>query len=98
MRKKNFDFELQKELNLTMENEREIYDQEGWLAKNYSKKLKKGKFDFAKAQKGVNNLIVTPRARKYQNEFGMKVPNDVRTAVAKARLRDMMRRIREGEI
>jgi len=97
-RKKNFDFELQKELNLTMENEKEIYDQEGWLAKNYAKKWKKGKFNFAQAQKGVNNLIVTPRARKYQNEFGMKVPNEVRSAVAKARLREIMRRVKEGEI
>ena len=97
MKNKNFDFNLATELNLTMENEKNVYDQEGFLGKNYAKKWKKNKFDFAKAQKGVNNLIVTPFARKYQNEWGVKVPNEVRSAVAKARMRAIMRRIREGE-
>ena len=96
MGKKNFDFELQKELNLVMENEREIYDQEGWLTKNYGKKWKIVKFNFTKAQKGVNKLIVTPFARKYQKEWGIKVPADVRVAVAKARMREIMRRVKEG--
>ena len=49
------------------------------------------------AKKGVKNLLVTPRARKYQNEWGVKVGNKERDAVSKARLRAIMRRIREGE-
>jgi hypothetical protein len=97
MKSKNFDFEAQKELNLTMENEGDIYAKEGMLAKNYARKWKKGQFDFAKAHKGVKNLIVTPFARDYQNKWGTKVPDDVRDAVAKSRVRAIMRRIKEGE-
>lgn len=99
MKKKDIDFELVKELNLTMENEREIYEQENWLAKNYSKKIKKSKFEFPKAQQGVKNLIVTPFVRDYQKKWlgGAKVPSEVRDAVAKARLRAIMMRIREGD-
>lgn len=95
MKKKNFDFEMAKELNLVIENEYDDYKQEEWLTENYAKKWKKGKFDFAKAKMGVKNLIVTPRARKYQNEFGGKISNDVRDAVATARLRAIMRAIKE---
>lgn len=94
---KNIDYELAKELSLTMENEGDIYKQEGFLAKNYSNKWKKGKFEFGKAHKGVSNIIVTPYARKYQNQYGMKIPSDVRNAVAKNRLRAIMRRVKEGE-
>ena len=96
--KSMIDFETVKELDLVIDNERSDYDQEMWLGKNYAKKYKKGKFDFAKAHKGVKNLIVVPRVRKYQNEFGgMKIGNPERDAIAKARLRVIMRRIREGE-
>jgi len=99
MRKKDFDFQLVKELNLVADNEKIIYDQEGWLAKNYARKMKKtGKFDFGKAQKGVKNLIVDPFARKYQKQWGVKVPKDERDALTKARLRIMLRRIKEGEL
>lgn len=93
--KKMIDYEQVKELNLVIENEYDDYKKEEWLADNYAKKWKKGKFDFAKAQKGVKNLIVTPRARKYQNEFGGKIGNVERDAIAKARLRAIMRQIRE---
>jgi hypothetical protein len=63
--KKNFDFEMAKELNLTIENEHSDYDTETNLAKNYMKKLKKGKFNFNLAQKGVENLALTlKRMRK----------------------------------
>ena len=97
MAKKQFDYNQAIELGITMDNEGEVYSKEGALAKNYAKKYKKGNFDFTKAQKGINNLVVTPFARKYGNDFGMKVPNDVRNAVAKNRLRNIMRRIRTGE-
>lgn len=99
MKKKDIDFELVKELNLTMENEFGVYVQEGLLAKNYSKKLKKSQFEFPKAQQGVRNLVVDPFVRSYQKKWlgGSKVPSNVRDAVAKARLREIMMRIREGE-
>ena len=87
-----------KEMNIVMDNEYDFYKAEDWLGKNYGKKYKKGKFNFAQAEKGVNNLLVTPFARKYQNDWGVKVPNDVRDAVTKARMRAIMRRIREGEL
>ena len=95
--KSMLDFEAVKELNMVIDNERSDYDQEMWLGKNYAKKYKKGKFDFGKAQIGVKNLIVVPRVRKYQNEWGLKVGNKERDAIAKARLRVIMRRIKEGE-
>jgi len=98
MKTKNFDYNQAVEMNLVMENEEGEYKKENWLAKNYSEKFKKGKFDFAKAEKGVNNLLVTPFARKYQKDWGMKVPNNVRQAVTRARLRAIMRRIREGDL
>ena len=97
-RKSNIDYNMAVEMNMVMDNEHDFYKAEEWLGKNYSKKFKKGKFDFAKAEKGVNNMLVTPFARKYQNEWGVKVPNDVRQAVTKARMRAIMRRIREGEL
>jgi 5'(3')-deoxyribonucleotidase len=97
MAKKDFDFELVKELNLVADNEKSIYDKEGWLAKNYARKSKRGVFDFGKAQKGVKNLIVTPFARDYQKQWGAKVPAKERDAVAKARLRAILRRMKEGE-
>jgi arginyl-tRNA synthetase len=89
------DFELIKELNLTMENEVEDYKKEEALAKNYARKLKSGKFDFKKAHKGVLNLVVVPRARKYTHSFGVKIPKLEREEVAKARLRAIIRRIKE---
>jgi len=67
------------------------------LGKNYAKKYAKGKFNFSQAKQGVKNLLVTPRARAYQNEWGVKVGTKERDAVTKARLRAIMRRIREGE-
>jgi len=94
----DIDYNMAIEMNLVMENEKSEYDKEMWLGKNYAKKFNKGKFDFAKAEKGVNNMLVTPFARKYQNDWGVKVPNDVRQAVTKARMRAIMRRIREGEL
>ena len=96
--RKYFDHNMAVEVNLVMENEFKEYEKENWLGKNYAKKYKKGKFDFKKAEKGVNNMLVTPFARKYQNEWGVKVPKDVREAVSKARMRSIMRKIREGDI
>ena len=95
--KSMIDFEAVKELNMIIENNYSDYKQEMWLGKNYAKKYKKGKFDFAKAQKGVKNLIVVPRARKYQNEWGVKIGSSERDAISKARLRAIMRAIREGQ-
>ena len=97
MRKNNFDYELAKELSIVIENEYDDYRKEQELTKNYMKKWKSGKFKFAKAQKGVKNLIVTPRVQKYQNQFGMKVGNAEREAIAKSRLRAIMREIKESE-
>lgn len=98
-KKRNFDFELVKELSLVAENERAIYDQEGGLAKNYARKMKRGKFDFGKAQKGVKNIIVTPFVRDYQKKWLLsgKIPQAERDAVAKSRLRAILRRMKEGE-
>jgi hypothetical protein len=96
MKKKGFDFNLVKDLGLIAENERTLYEKEGILAKNYSKKMKSGKFDFGLAQKGVKNLVVTPFARDYQKQWGVKVPKDERDALAKARLRAILRRMKEG--
>jgi len=97
MKNKNFDFDVVKELNITIENEFDIYKQEEELRKNYAKKWNKGKFDFGLAQKGVKNLIVVPRIRKYQKEYGMKIGDPERSAIAKARLRAIMQRIREED-
>jgi hypothetical protein len=97
MKNKNFDFEMAKELSLTLENEGEVYTKEGFLAKNYARKLKSGKFNPQLAHKGVKNLIVIPRARTYQNQYGGKITDEVRNAVAKNRLRAIMRRIKGGE-
>ena len=99
MRKKGFDFNLVKELNLVAENEHSLYLKEDFLSDNYSKKLKKGKFNFDMAEKGVKNLIVTPFVRDYQKKWlgGAKVPRDVRDALTKARMRNIMRVIREKQ-
>ena len=96
-KKNNVDFEMIKELDMVIDNEHTDYVKEMWLGKNYAKKYKKGNFNFAKAQLGVKNQLVTPRARSYQNEWGIKVGSKERDAVSKARLRAIMRRIREGE-
>lgn len=98
MKAKNFDFETVKELNLVIENEYQDYQVEESLRKNYLKKYVKGKFDFKKAEKGVLNLVVTPRARKYQKEWGLKIARPEREAIAKARLRRIMRTIREEDL
>ena len=95
--KGNIDYNLATELNLVMENEQGEYEKEMWLGKNYAKKYKKGVFNFAQAKKGIKNQLVTPFARKYQNEWGVKVGEKERDAVTKARLRAIMMRIREGE-
>ena len=97
-KKSNFDYNQAIEMNLVMENEADEYKKESWLAKNYSQKFKKKGFNLAKAEQGVNKLLVTPFARKYQNDWGMKVPSDVRQAVTRARMRAIMRRIREGDL
>jgi hypothetical protein len=96
MKKKGFDFNLVKEMDMIADNEFSLYQKEDALQKNYAKKFQKGKFNFGLAQKGVKNLIVTPFARDYQKQWGVKVPKDERDALAKARLRAMLRRIREG--
>ena len=93
----DIDYNMAIELNLVAENEKDFYDKEMWLGKNYAKKYNKGKFNFIQAEKGVKNLLVTPFARKYQNDWGVKVGTKERDAVTKARLRVIMRRIREGE-
>ena len=91
------DYNMVKELNMVIENEYSDYQKEDWLAENYLKKWKKGKFNFEKAKQGVNNLIVTPRARKYQNEWKVKIGSEERDAVSKARLRRIMQVIKEKE-
>ena len=93
----DIDYNMAVELNLVMENEYGEYEKENWLGQNYARKWKKGNFNFKDAKKGVNNQLVTPFARKYQNEWGVKVDNNVRDAVSTARLRAIMRRIREGD-
>jgi len=93
----DIDYNMAVELNLVVENEKDFYDKEMWLGKNYAKKWNKGKFNFTQAKQGVKNLLVTPRARKYQNEWGVKVGEKERDAVTTARMRAIMRRIREGE-
>jgi hypothetical protein len=100
MKKKGFDFELVKELNLIADNEGLLYQKEGALAKNYARKLKRGKFDFKLAHKGVKNLVVNPFVRDYQRQYGGggKIPQAERDAVAKARLRAILRRIKEGDM
>ena len=96
MVKKEFDFEAVKELDLVISNEHEDYKREQALAKNYGKRWKKGTFNFQKAQQGVKNLVVVPRVRKYQKQFrGMKIGNSERDAIAKARLRAIMRSMKE---
>ncbi len=97
MKKNILDHEMVKEIDMVIDNEIGDYKQESALGKNYAKKYKKGNFNFAKAQLGVKNQIVVPRARKYQNEWGVKIGTKERDAVSKARLRAIMRRIREGE-
>ena len=97
--KGDIDYNAVIELNLTMENEQDIYNQEMALTKNYAKKWKKPSgFNFQKANKGVRNLIVDPYARKYQKEWGTKIGSKERDAITKARMREIMRRIREGEV
>lgn len=95
--KKMIDYEAVKEISMTMDNEGDVYAKEGLIAKNYARKLKRGKFDFSKAHKGALNLSVTPFVRSYENKFGMKVGRSERDAIAKNRLRTMLRRIRENE-
>ena len=98
MKKKNIDFELIKEVGMVMNNEHPVYQKEGLLAKNYSRKYNKvGKFNFAKGQKGVLNLIVTPYVRKYQNEYGMRIGTNERNALAKQRFRTIMGRVKRKE-
>ena len=92
-RKKTFDYQLVKELSLTMDNEREVFNQEGRLAKSYSQRWNKGNFNFAKAQTGVKNLIVVPYAKKYKQEWGVPVSKDVRDAVTRNRMRVILKRM-----
>jgi len=94
---KNIDYNVVKEIDMVIANEYEDYQKEELLTKNYAKKWKKGNFDFGLAHKGVKNIIVTPRARKYQGEWGIKIGDVERDAIAKARLREIMRRIKEGD-
>ena len=96
--KKNpVDFNAVREISLCIENDYPTYQKEQWLTKNYGKKWNKGKFDFTKAHKGVKNLIVTPFARKYQNEWGVKIGTKERDAIAKSRLRTIFRNVKSGE-
>jgi hypothetical protein len=94
---KDIDYELVKELSLTADNEADLYAKEGWLAKNYSKKHNKGKFNFGKAKKGVMSLTVTPFVRSYQNQYGIKIGKKERQALTENRFRNIMRRVRESE-
>ena len=96
--KKVIDFEAVKELDMVIENEYDDYQKEEVLSKNYLKKWKKGKFNFELAQKGVKNLIVVPRVRAYQKEWGVKFGSQERDAIAKARLRRIMNRLREEKM
>jgi hypothetical protein len=82
-----FDEPLKTEVQLSIENDYPTYQKESSLFGNYQRKIKKGKFDFRKAEKGELNLIVTPFARKYQHEWGVKVGTPERKAIAKARVR-----------
>ena len=97
LKKQIKDFQLIRELDIVIDNEYDDYKKEDALAKNYAKKWKKGKFDFGKARTGVKNLIVTPRARKYQKEWGIKIPALEREEISKARLRRIMQRLRDNK-
>lgn len=84
----SFDRQLKDEIQLSLENDYGTYKKEEYLFNNYKKKVKKNKFDFAKAEKGELNLIVTPFSRGYQKEWGIKVPIQERKAIAKSRVRN----------
>ena len=95
-----FDYPAYSELDLYIDNDYETYQRRQWLKENYKKKWNKGKFDFKKAQIGVERNVVSQGARKYTREFGgnsrtMFLPK-VRKAVAKAQLRKIMEDIRGG--
>lgn len=95
--KKNpIDFNVVREISLSIENDYPTYQKEQWLTKNYERKWNKGKFNFSKAQGGVKNLIVTPFARKYQNEWGVKVGAKERDAIAKSRFRSIFRDVKSN--
>jgi len=66
--KQNFESSIN-ELDIMIDNDYDTYKQRIVpLQKNYQKKWDKGRFDFAKAEKGIFNLIVTPTARKVSKE------------------------------
>jgi hypothetical protein len=93
----NVDRALINELRLVIDNDSETYNRrELPLMGNYHKKIERGKFNFDKAERGVFNLIVTPQARKYQNEWGVKVGISERKAIARGKTRDMFRSILDG--
>lgn len=100
-KRREFDINAYRELDLYTDNTYPIYQRKSALIDNYKKKLAKGKFNMAKAEKGVLNLVVTPSARSYTKEFGgnsrTMFGSDVRKAVAKRHTRDIFRGINSGE-
>lgn len=88
---KNFDKHAARELGLVMDNDYSTYQQENALYKNYKRKFDKGKFNYQKAETGVLNLLVTPQARKYQNEWRVKIGTAERKAVARGKTREMFK-------
>lgn len=93
--RREIDSAMINELNLSIDNDYNTYQREMLLHKNYERKERRGKFNEALATKGFFNLIVTPYARKYQNEFGTRIGRAEREAVAKSRLRRYRQRQRE---
>ena len=88
---RNYDRALADELDIVMDNDFDTYRRKEAIIANYKRKLKskKTRFDRAKAEQGVLNLLVVPQARKYQNEYGVKVGNAERRGVAKRQFRTM---------
>ena len=94
-RRGSSDYHMTNELNLMLDNDYDFYKREQYLKGNYKKKLNKGRFNFDLAQKGVRNLLVVPYSRKYQREYGVKVPKDVRESVSRSRTRNIFRELLE---
>jgi hypothetical protein len=87
-KQKQFDNVAKHELDLFIDNDRELYEKKQALKKNYEKR----------AEKGVYNLVVVPGARKYDKVFGGKnFDNDVRKGVATSQTRQIVREIRSEE-
>ena len=88
---RHYDRAMADEIDMVIDNDFDTYRRKEAIIANYKRKLKskKTRFDRAKAEQGVLNLLVVPQARKYQNEYGVKVGNAERRGVAKRQFRTM---------